>query len=302
MRQQPYKRVVKNVVSANGLFPILTPDLSKVRILTEGDRTEVLGFLNQRPVHTVVMTSFIRDNGMESELNRGEFYGYRNAAGTLEGVALIGHSTLVEVRNDEALRALALVARTSKAPINLIMSSGSSASLFWNYLKGDGTAPKRALTELLFEVGFPLLVQNCEYDVRLATSDELVPVAEAHAEVAVIEQGVNPMERDREGFLDRVMRRIKLHRVFVVFDGDRLVFKADVIAETDNVAYLEGVYVAPEYRGKGIGSKCMSKLCLDLLTRVENVCLLSNVEFKAAHRSFIKAGMRNTDACTTLLV
>jgi hypothetical protein len=38
------------------------------------------------------------------------------------------------------------------------------------------------------------------------------------------------------------------------------------------------------------------------MDRVENVCLLSNVEFKGAHRSFMKAGMRHTDACTTLFV
>ena len=88
----------------------------------------------------------------------------------------------------------------------------------------------------------------------------------------------------------------------MVFDGDKLVFKADVIAETDNVAYLEGVYVAPEYRGHGIGSNLLANVCLSLLDRVQSVCLLSNVEFKGAHRCFARAGMRNTDACTTLFV
>lgn len=280
----------------------LAPDLSRVRRLTSEDRVETLAFLSVRPVHTVVMTSFIHDNGMVSDLNRGDFYGYRNQAGDLEGVALIGHSTLVEARSDEALRALAFTARTPKTPIHLIMSSGTAAQSFWNYLVVPTKEPRLVCTELLFEIGFPFPVQSCEYDLRLARPEELEIVAQAQAEVAEIECGVNPLLKDREGFLKRVMRRIEQGRVFVVFDGDKLMFKADIIAETDAVAYLEGVYVNSEFRGLGIGPKCLSKLCRELLGRVQNVCLLSNVEFEKAHRSFLKAGMRNTDACTTIFV
>ena len=285
-------------------IPLLTlaPKVSQVHELRNDDTAEVLTFLSARPVHTVVMASFIHDNGVESALNRGKFFGYRNAGGELEGVALIGHSTLVEARTEEALQALAFVARSSTTPIKLIMSSGTAAHSFWNHLVGFQRSPEMACTELLFEVGFPFPVPACEFEVRLARPEELLTVAEAHAEVCEIERGSNPMERDRHGFLDRVMRRIEKERVFVVYDGDRLVFKADIIAETDTVAYLEGVYVAPEYRGRGVGSKCLARVCLELLSRVPNVCLLSNIEFKAAHRSFLKAGMRTTDACTTLFV
>lgn len=283
-------------------FFTLVPDPSRVGKLRDENEAELLAFLAARPVHTVVMTSFVRDNGVESPLNRGTFFGYRNTAGQLEGVALIGHTTLVEARTEDALKMLAFAGRSSATPIHLIMSSGIAAHSFWNYLAGFRSVPKMEFTELLFELKFPLLVQKSEYQVRLATPDELEAVAEAHAEVALIEQGIDPMERDREGFLRRTLRRIEQGRVFVVFDGDRLVFKADVIAETDSVAYLEGVYVSPDYRGRSIGSQCLAKVCLELLSRVSNVCLLSNVEFKAAHRSFMKAGMRNTDACTTLFV
>ncbi|HEX6125519.1 MAG TPA: GNAT family N-acetyltransferase [Pyrinomonadaceae bacterium] len=285
-------------------FPVLTivPDLSRVGELSNSDEQEVLAFLSVRPVHTVVMTSFIRDNRIESPLNRGKFFGYRNAAGKLEGVALIGHSTLVECRTEDALRALAFTARSSATPIHLIMSAGDVATSFWNYLLGPAVKPSLKCTELLFEIGFPFPVQKCDHDVRYATASELEAVAEAQAEVAEIECGVNPLLKDREGFLKRVLRRIEQQRVFVVFDGDELVFKADVIAQTDSVAYLEGVYVSPRYRGKGIGSKCLSKVCMTLLSEVNNVCLLSNTQFKDAHRSFVKAGMHNTDACTTLFV
>src|SRR6185436_12983053 len=59
--------------------------------LTEDDRNEVFAFLAERPLHTVAMAGFIRDNGFDSPHNRGTFYGCRNSEGRLEGVALIGH-------------------------------------------------------------------------------------------------------------------------------------------------------------------------------------------------------------------
>ena len=283
-------------------FITLSPDMSRVRELRQEDTQEVLDFLTIRPVHTVVMTSFINDNGIVSELNRGKFYGYLDPAGHLLGVALIGHTTLVEARTDRALKAFAFVARTPETPIHLVMSSGNAAETFWNHVTGGQKAPRLTCTEALFEISFPFAVQKSEWRIENARMADLLPVAEAQAEVAFLECGVDPLIKDREGFLKRVARRIEQNRVFVVLDGDKLVFKADIIAETEEVIYLEGVYVAPEYRGRGIGSECLSSLSLQLLNRVENICLLSNVDFEGAHKSFLKAGYKNTDICTTLFV
>lgn len=280
----------------------LAPDLARVNELNELEREEVIKFLSVRPVHTVVMASFINDNGLQSELNRGKFFGYRNAEGKLEGVALIGHSTLVEARSEEALKAFAHKAKTSETPIHLIMSHGTAAETFWSHYSDGLSEPRLTCVERLFEVSYPFMVRKSEQNVRLATMEELIPVAEAQAEVAFMECGVDPMKKDREGFLKRVARRIEQGRIFVVFENGSLVFKADIIAETEQVAYLEGIYVAPEHRGKGIGSACLSDLTLNLMGRVENVCLLSNVEFEAAHRSYLKAGYKATDQCTTLFV
>ena len=286
------------------IAPHLTvaPDLSRVRELKAEDTKEVQAFLEVRPVHTVVMTSWINDNGIVSELNRGKFYGYRNISGTLEGVALIGHSTLVEARSEKALKALAITARTSETPIHLIMSSGTAAESFWQHMTDGLTEPRLTCTEALFEIAFPFAVQKSEWQIENATMEHLLPVAEAQAEVAFMESGVDPMLKDRDGFLKRVARRIEQNRVFIVTDGDLLVFKADIIAETEDVIYLEGVYVNEQYRDRGIGSKCLSSLSLQLLNRVENICLLSNVDFEGAHKSFLKAGYKNTDLCTTLFV
>lgn len=289
---------VNTTVSAAAFVPVI----NRVQKLTNPDQSEVLEFLKQRPAHTVVMTGFVRDNNLASENNRGTFYGYRNAGGTLEGVALIGHTTLIETRSADALAAFADAARTSPIPLHVLMSSGAKTEDFFKLMHGGDIQPRLVCTELLFELSFPFPVQNCDWMIRTAQADELEAVAEAHAEVAFIESGVDPLVADRAGFLKRTLRRIEKNRVFVVFENDRLIFKADIVAETDDTIYLEGIYVAPEFRGQGIGSSCLAKLSLELLNRVSNICLLSNVFMKNAHRSFIKAGYKNTDSCQTVFV
>lgn len=280
----------------------VAPDLARVKELRNIDREEALGFLALRPIHTVVMTSFISDNGIESILNRGKFFGYRNEAGTLEGIALLGHTTLLEARSEEALKAFAYFARSAETPIHIIMSDGHVTERFWQHYSNGVSRPRLSCTELLFELSFPVLVRECGYNIRNARIEELEQVAKAHAEVAFIESGVDPMIADREGFLERVARRIEQKRVFVVIEDGKLLFKADIIAETNETAYLEGIYVSEEHRGQGIGSSCLASLSRSLLDRVSHVSLLSNQMFQAAHKSFLKAGFKNTGQCTTLFL
>ena len=289
-------------VAGRDIFPQIAPKMSRLRLLGNSNQKEVLEFLNARPVHTVVMTSFVRDNGMESAANRGKFYGYRSACGTLEGVALIGHTTLVEARSEDSLSAFALAARNSETQIHFMMADGAMIETFWDHYAGGNRAPRLVCPELLFELAFPFPVQKCQWNVRYADASELEQIAEAHDEVAFIESGSSPLAKDRAGFLKRCLKRIEQWRTFVVFDDGKLVFKADIAAETSDVVYLEGIYVAPEYRGRGVGSSCLANLGLQLIERFENVCLLSNVEFAGAHRSFLKAGFKNAGSCQTIFV
>jgi len=305
MTLQIAKHIIKNEPTdiLRNFAPVIVPDLSRLHLLTENEKEEVLGFLAQRPVHTVVMTSMIHDNGIENAQNRGKFFGYRNASDILEGVALIGHTTLVEVHTEEALKALALIARESETPIHVMMSDGNSIESFWQHFSGGIKEPRLVCSERLFEISFPLMVRNNIDGLRLASETELLPIAEAHAEVAFEESGVDPLVKDREGFLKRVTRRINQERVWVVFDAEgKLVFKADVVAETPEVKYLEGIYVHPEYRGKGIAADCLSQLSRKLLEEVQYVCLLSNEEFQHAHRTYMKAGFKSQDSCVTIFV
>src|SRR5215213_1405456 len=97
--------------SAEAWEPSRTHDSLSVHPLTGQDVSEVLAFLAERPLHTVVMAGHIRDNGLASPLNRGTFHGARDGSGHLEGVALVGHATLVEARSEAALAAFARLAQ-----------------------------------------------------------------------------------------------------------------------------------------------------------------------------------------------
>lgn len=250
--------------------------------LTEEDRNEVLAFLAERPTQTVCMAGFIRDNGLVSPHNRGTFYGCRNSEGRLEGVALIGHATLVEARTARAIREFALIAQTYPRT-HMILGEKESTEQFWNYYADEGQQMRLACRELLFELRHAMQVRDEVEELRRATIDDLDQIASVQAAMAEFESGVNPLEIDPEGFRARCTRRIEMGRVWVLEQGGQIIFKADVQAHTPDVVYLEGVWVHPSERGKGIGRKCLRQLCRDLLTRTKCVCVLVNEECARAH-------------------
>lgn len=259
--------------------------------LAGGEEAEVLGFLAAGPLHTVVMSSMIRDNGLSSPLNRGTFYGCRNALGQLEGVALIGHATMIEARSEQATQALARAAQHSSQK-HFIMCEQERIAKFWGHYAESGQQPRLACRELLFEQRWPIAVRAEVRGLRLATLEDLDLVVPVHARLAFEESGVNPLETDEAGFRSRCARRIEKGRVWVWVDAGKLIFKVDIIAETPDCIYLEGIYVNPEERGKGYGLRCLSQLSRSLLMRTNSICLLVNENNKEIHGFYEKAGYK----------
>jgi len=265
------------------------PRLS-VRRLGNDNRPEVLEFFESRPLHTVFMRGFIRDNGLESNQNRGVFYGCRNAEGQLQAVALIGHATLFETRHEAALEALANEARKHRN-IHLIMGEQGAVGTFWRSLSATRGEPGRTCTQLLFEK--PLAAEqrvNRIPGLRRATPHDIALVMPVQAEMAQAESGLNPLAIDPVGFKERYIRRIERGRVWICVEDGVLNFKADILSETPDVTYLEGIYVKRDLRGNGFGSSCLSQVSGSLPHTTRSVCLFVNEKAREAQEFYKRAG------------
>jgi ribosomal protein S18 acetylase RimI-like enzyme len=207
----------------------------------------------------------------------------------LEGVALIGHATLLETVSDRALRALAEVARNCQYT-HMIMGEKERLVDFWEYYINAGVQRRLACREWLFELRWPLAVAEPVTNLKRATEADLGAVMPIQADLAFRESGVNPLKVDPEGFRQRCSRRIQMGRTWVLFENGELIFKADVISKAAGVMYLEGIWVNENQRHNGIGVRCMNQLSLILLEEAKSLCLLVNENNKQAQQFYRKCG------------
>jgi predicted GNAT family acetyltransferase len=261
-----------------------------VRELNQSEEMEVLEFLGARPVHTVFMATLIRDNGLVSSRNRGSFYACRSRHGELEGVALLGHATLVEARTENSLATLAGLARNCQSA-RLIRGERKMINRFWEYAK-NGEKPRLVCRELLFALNEDSPTDERVNDLRPATIGDLDKIVTVNAAMAFDQCGIRPLEMDPAGFRNRLARRIEQGRVWVWIRDNRLIFKADVIGETAEVTYLEAVQVHPDERRKGYGLRCVKQLSSNLLSRSKSICLTVNHRNKNAVTFYSKAGYK----------
>jgi predicted GNAT family acetyltransferase len=261
----------------------------RVEPLSAHEKGEALSFLSARPIHTVCMSSFLQDNGVISPKNRGTFFGCRDASGSLQGVALIGHATLLETENDAALQAFAYL-KHKFVNAHLVRGERETVSRFWKHYAEFGHQPRLARREVL-------LVQNSAHSnsetvsqLRPATIDELEELKLVNAQFIRDECGIDPLERDPVGFSSRLARRIAKNRVWILQRDGEVIFKADIFAQTSQAAYLEGVFVNPDYRGQGIGLRCLQDLSSRLLQESDSLCLLINEQTKGLEHFYTRAG------------
>lgn len=280
----------RNPVMA-GSLPLPEDCRLSVSRLQDEEQGEVLDFLSQRPSHTFGLCGFIRANGFDRTLNRGTFYACRDHLGHLQGVALIGHHILFETSSEPVIQRFALLAQVCDHAF-VLLAEQDKAERFWHYYATGGKAIRVFCRELLLELRWPVQLHQAVPQLRLATLDDLDLVAPAHAQIAFQESGVNPLEQDREGFLGRCSRRIERGKTWVWIEDGKLIFKADIVSDTPEVIYLEGIWVNQEERHKGYGLRCLSQLTHLLLQRSTAVCLLVNQDFTQAQEFYQKAGFK----------
>ena len=291
----PCHRTAASAAATAAVLPVTT------KLLKNNDGAEVLHFLQERAVHNVVMCGFIRDYGIESERNRGSFYGSRDENNRLQGVALIGHATFIDARREIVIPEFARLAQDFPR-IHMVLSELELVEQFWRSYAPAGQQLRRRCREILFEMNEALENVDHVWALQPATSAELHQVAALQASLALQESGVSPLEKDRSGFLFRCQQRIERHRIWTLIRDGEILFKADIISETPDVIYLEGIYVNPNYRNKGLGSSCLSQLTHQLLHRAQSIVILVNENRPNAQRFFQRAGFVARSVYDTLFL
>jgi len=128
--------------------------------------------------------------------------------------------------------------------------------------------------------------------LRRATLDDLELLVPACAAAHREEIGIDPLERDPDGFRWRTRSQIEQGRSWLWRDGDTIRFKAEASAWTPAAVQLQQVWVDPDARRQGYARRALCDLCRLLLERVPTVCLFVRPENEPAIRLYDVVGMR----------
>jgi predicted GNAT family acetyltransferase len=128
--------------------------------------------------------------------------------------------------------------------------------------------------------------------VRQASPEDVHSIFWASARMHAEETLEDPLERNASHFRRHVEHRIENGRTYAWFDDHRrLLFKADVSAQSPWGAQISGVYTPPSLRGQGIATRAMYDVCDALFERgFPRVTLYVNRTNKAARRVYEKVG------------
>ena len=101
---------------------------------------------------------------------------------------------------------------------------------------------------------------------------------------------------------DELLTRVPEIQRFVT-EGDEIVFKADVGSLAPGVAQIQGVWVAPSHRGRGLAAPCMAAV-VDLVeqTHADTVSLYVNDYNLPALRAYLSAGFERVGTFATVIL
>ncbi len=117
------------------------------------------------------------------------------------------------------------------------------------------------------------------------------------------EVGVPPtLDGGDRAYRDRVADLIRGRRTYARFADGKVIFKAELAAVTRHTVQVQGVWVAPEWRGRGIATHAMAAVVRDALRRVApTVSLYVNDYNHAARRVYARCGFRRVGTFATVL-
>jgi predicted GNAT family acetyltransferase len=139
--------------------------------------------------------------------------------------------------------------------------------------------------------------------VRLVRNHEVDLLFPAAVAMYTEEVGVSPLGEDGGwGYWQRVAELVRARRAYARFVDNRVVFKAELAVVTRHTAQIQGVWVAPEWRGQGLATRAVAAVVHDALTRVApTVSLYVNDYNVPARRVYQRCGFRPEGTFATVL-
>jgi hypothetical protein len=117
------------------------------------------------------------------------------------------------------------------------------------------------------------------------------------------EVGVSPVAGGSgPGYRSRIAELIRSGRAFARIDDGRVVFKAEVGTATDGVCQVQGVWVAPELRGRGLAEPGMAAVvALARESIAPTVSLYVNDFNTSARKTYAAVGFEQVGTFATVL-
>lgn len=273
--------------------------LAGARLLDDRDRAGVRAVLDDDPVAACMVAARVEVAGLDPWRLGGELW----TSGTrMDGLCFAG-ANLVPLRGDRsALKAFADRARRSGRSCSSIVGRSELVLPLWDDLATHWAPARevRAEQPLMVLAGPPAVTPDPYVrPVRPAELDRYLPAAIA---MFTEEVGVDPRAGDGgAGYRSRVSELVAAGRAFARFEGDEVVFKAEIGALSARVGQIQGVWVNPAYRGQGLGTAGTAAVVerLGLMGRVSS--LYVNGFNHPARRAYAKIGFTQIAKFATIL-
>jgi uncharacterized protein len=255
----------------------------------EPTHRQVLDFCARDPVERVFLEDVAR-RGL------GRFYGVARSDGELASLCHVGANL---VPSGEGCGDYADAAASSSS--RMIIGDERAVGELWSVSRGRLPEPREDrpgqpvyAIDRPPEPGGTTLRRSSALDLEL-----LVPVcAEAHAE----ELGVNPLERDPEGFRWRTRAQIDDGRSWLWLEDGVIRFKAEASAWTPDAVQIQQVWVDPAVRRQGYGGRGLRDLCRLLLESTPVVTLFVRTDNEPAIRLYESIGMERVGSYRSILL
>lgn len=256
------------------------------KVLEPADLDAAFGVLDRDPVANAFVTARVRVAGLDPWRLGGEMWGWY-AGGRLESLCYAGANLVPLCAGPAAVRAFAERARRSGRRCSSIVGPARPTSELWSLLE-PSWGPAREVRPHQPLMTTRALPDNVEPDplVRRVRRDEMDLIMPACVAMFTEEVGISPLAGDG-GLLyqARVAELVTSGRSFARIEDGRVVFKAELGAVTREACQIQGVWVAPEYRGRGLSEPGMAAVLHYALRDAAPIASLYVNDFNTAARA-----------------